>query len=88
MYVNTGNLKISKCFWLKIKKYKPGAVQTKTTFNELETRSTCQVFKKVNTIKETDFPSLVCESKVSVEKKGSLANATISKKKIKIFSNY
>jgi len=72
MYLNTGKLQISKCFWLKITKDKPGVVQTKTTFNELEAWSACKVIKKgvtVNTIKEMDLPSLVCENKISVEKK-------------------
>ncbi|KAL4096904.1 hypothetical protein QTP88_021779 [Uroleucon formosanum] len=76
MYLNTGKLQISKCSWLKITKDKPGVVQTKTTFNELEAWSACKVIKKgvtVNTIKEMDLPSLVCENKnISVEKKKDL----------------
>jgi len=84
MYLNTGKLQISKCSWFKITKDKPGVVQTKTTFNELEAWKACKVIKKgvtVNTIKEMDLPSLVCENKRSVEKKRSSANATISKRR-------
>lgn len=72
MYINTKNLKISKYSWLKIEKYKPGAVQTKTTFNKLVNWSTRKVLKKgvkVNTIKEMNLPSLVCESIVSFKKR-------------------
>ncbi|KAE9536991.1 hypothetical protein AGLY_006798 [Aphis glycines] len=75
MYLNTGKLQISKCSWLKITKDKPGVVQTKTTFNELEAWRACKVIKKgvtVNTIEEMDLPSLVCENKISVEKKKDL----------------
>jgi hypothetical protein len=75
MYLKTEKLQISKCSWLKITKDKPGMVQTKATFSELESWSSCKVLKKgvkVNTIKEMDLPSLVCENKISVEKKKDL----------------
>jgi len=73
VYLNTGKLQISKCSWLKITKDKAGVVQTKAIFNEAW--SVCKVLKKgvkVNTIKEMDLPSLVCENKISDEKKNDL----------------
>jgi hypothetical protein len=92
MYLNTGKLQISKCSWLKITKKKPGVVQTKATFSELESWSACKVLKKgvnVNTIKEMDLPYLVCENKISVEKKKIVSKCYhFLKKKINFFLNY
>jgi len=85
MYINTGYLQISKCYWLKIKKDEPVVLQMKAIFNLLEACKTCKVLKKgvkINAIQEMDFPSLVCENiKCRLKKKGSSVNATISKKR-------
>lgn len=85
MCINTNKLQISKCSWIKITKDKPGVVQTKNTFNEIEMWNIYQVFKKgvkVSTIKEMDLPILACENKMSMEKKKrSATNASIFKRR-------
>jgi len=72
MYINTGNLQISKNSWLKMKKDKPVMIQMKNIFNVLEACSTCKALKKgvnVNTIQELNLQYLVCENKMLDEKK-------------------
>lgn len=76
-YINTKHVKISTICWLKVSAGKPGIIQVKKTFNDIEPWMEINVFKKgvtVEDISNSALPMLTCTSQISEAKKVDLKN--------------
>ncbi|CAH2020408.1 unnamed protein product [Acanthoscelides obtectus] len=74
-FLNTTKLNISKACWIEVSKKNPTLVRTKTTFNEMEEWTSCNVLKRGKTLsdlKTTPLPQLDCKNPISQEKAKNL----------------